>query len=89
LKSQLVNETGITQSDIYVGDTMKHIYKHRYDILHPEFPDVHYLDYDGCTNLGREKATVSNTAKIEYSNRGETLRTDVWLNGEPCNDLVY
>jgi hypothetical protein len=40
---QLVNEAGVSQSDIYVGDPMKNIYTHAYNYWHAEFPDIHYL----------------------------------------------
>ncbi|MGD0337222.1 MAG: T9SS type A sorting domain-containing protein [Bacteroidota bacterium] len=72
---QLVNVVGVAQSDIYVGDPIKHIYKHLYDVWHAEFPYVHYLDHNGYTNLGREKAVASTTAKITYSDKGMILRT--------------
>lgn len=72
---QLVNVVEVAQSDIYIGDPMKHIYKHSYDLWHAEFPDVHYLDHDShYTNLGREGATASTTAIIDYSDDGSVLR---------------
>jgi uncharacterized protein (DUF362 family) len=79
---QLVKVVGVAQSDIYVGDPMKHIYKHLYDVWHTEFSAVHYLDHDGYTNLGREKAIPSTTAKITYSDKGTVLRTS-------AGDTVY
>jgi hypothetical protein len=72
---QLVGVVGVAQRDIYVGDPIKHIYKHLFDVWHAEFPNVHYLDHDGYTNLGREKADPSTTAKISYSDKGKVLRT--------------
>jgi hypothetical protein len=72
---QLVNVVGVAQSDIYIGDPMKHIYKHLYDVWHGEFPSVHYLDNSGYTNLGREKVVASTTATIYYSDKGTVLRT--------------
>jgi len=72
---QLVYTVGVEQSDIYVGDPMKHIYKSLYDVWYGEFPNVHYLDHNGYTNLGREKAIPSTTAKITYSDKGKVLRT--------------
>ncbi len=53
---QLVNVVGVNQSNIYIGDPMKHIYKHLYDVWHGEFPNVHYLDNSGYTNLGRKSS---------------------------------
>ncbi|MGD0338363.1 MAG: FlgD immunoglobulin-like domain containing protein [Bacteroidota bacterium] len=79
---QLVNVVGVDQHDIYVGDPMKHIYKHLYDLWHGEFPYVHYLDNSGAyTNLGREQAIKSTTAVIHYSDHGTILRPNVW--GDP------
>jgi hypothetical protein len=70
----LVNVVGVAQTNIYIGDPLKHIYKHLYDVWHGEFPNVHYLDYSYST-LGREKVVASATAKICYSDRGTALRT--------------
>ncbi len=88
----LVNELGIAQSDIYIGDPLKHIYKDNYEKWHGEFPDVHYLDYSYNT-LGREKVTVSSNAIIDYSDRGAVLREGDWtsaLVGDPIHtDNLY
>ncbi len=70
---QLVQIAGVAQTDIYVGDPMKHIYKHCYDLWHAEFPDIHYLDHDGFTQLGRVKAEVNASASLFYSDRGAVL----------------
>jgi hypothetical protein len=80
---QLVNVVGVAQNDIYVGDPLKHIYKHLYDVWHAEFPNVHYLDNSGYANLGREAVVPSATAAIYYSDRGTTLRTNVWTDNYP------
>jgi hypothetical protein len=85
---QLVNVVGVAPGDIYVGDPLKHIYKHLYDVWHSEFPEVHYLDNGGYTNLGRENVTPSATAVIRYSDRGSVLRTNVWSNGYPGDNPV-
>jgi hypothetical protein len=84
---QLVNVVGVAQTDIYIGDPMKHIYKHLYDVWHGEFPNVHYLDYDHST-LGREKVVASNTAIIHYSDRGTVLRKNDY-NAATSNEPVY
>jgi hypothetical protein len=85
---QLVNVIGVPQDKIYIGDPLRHIYKHLYDYWHAEFPDIHYLDHDGYTNLGREKVIVSDTTKIIYSDRGKILRTNVWSGGQEGDDPV-
>ena len=73
---QLVHVGGVAQGNIYVGDPLKHIYKHLYDAWHGEFPNVHYLDNSGYTNLGREVVVPSTTATITYSDHGTVLATD-------------
>ena len=86
---QLVGVVGADQSDIYVGDPLKHIYKHLYDAWHGEFPDVHYLDNSGYRQLGREPVVASTTAVIHYSDRGAILRTNVWSDNYPGDNPVY
>ena len=44
LLRELVNEVGVNQADISVGDPMTDIYGHNYDIWVAEFPGVHYID---------------------------------------------
>jgi hypothetical protein len=85
---QLVGVVGVSQQDIYVGDPMKHIYKHLYDAWHGEFPGVHYLDNGGYESLGRESVVPSTTAIIHYSDRGTILMTDP--GDQPVNqDYLY
>ena len=83
---QLVYNANVAQEDIYVGDPMKFIYKHVYEYLHAEFPNVHYLDHTGHTNLGRELAEKGTTPLIKYSDRGTVLV----YNGQPVyEDNLY
>jgi hypothetical protein len=88
----LVNVVGVDESDIYIGDPLKHIYKDAYEKWYGEFPDVHYLDYSYNT-LGREKVVESSTAVIDFSDRGTVLREGDWtsaLVGDPINtDNLY
>jgi hypothetical protein len=79
---QLVNNANVAQEDIYIGDPMKFIYKHIYEYLIDEFPNVHYLDHTGHTNLGRELAVKGTTPLIKYSDRGTVLV----YNGQPVYD---
>jgi hypothetical protein len=80
---QLVDIVHIAQSDIYIGDPMKHIYKHAYERWHQRYPGIHYLDHDNYAGLGREQAKPSATAKIYYSDRGTILRPNVSYPGNP------
>lgn len=85
---QLVNVVGVAQSDIYVGDPMKHIYKHLYDLWHGAFPNVVYLDYDHTT-YGRTKVVASTTAKIFYSDRGSVLRANGFTYSSRDTTRIY
>jgi hypothetical protein len=82
---QLVNTAKVPQANILVGDPLRHIYKHCYDIWHPEFPSVHYLDHNGYA--GREKVLASQTAIIHYSDRGKVLHTST--GGATVSDHLY
>ena len=54
---QLVNVVGVNQSDITVGDTSAYFPNHYWNLIHPEFPNVRYLD---CAGLwGRAQAQSS------------------------------
>jgi hypothetical protein len=86
---QLVNVVGVSQTDIYIGDPMKHIYKHCYDLWHAEFPGVHYLDNAGNTALGRELAVKSTTARIYYSDKGTVLKSGGSTGTPVTDDFLY
>ena len=77
---QLIHNAGAAQSDIYVGDPMKHIYKHACDLFHNEFPSVHYLDCDYGAELGREKVAFTLKPAIFYSDRGKIMKAGTWEN---------
>ncbi|MGE5810797.1 MAG: T9SS type A sorting domain-containing protein [Ignavibacteria bacterium] len=94
---QLIDTLGVPQSNIYIGDPMKHIYKHLYDMWNAEYPDVHYLDHDATySGLGREQAAAGDNEVIFYSDSGKILRTNVWGPWNPngpfnpaYNDRIY
>ncbi len=69
---QLVNDYGVNESDIYVGDPMKNIYNDVYDIWHGEFPNINYLD-NSTSSYGRTKVTASAWPLIFYSESGTIL----------------
>jgi hypothetical protein len=71
---QLITVCNISQSSIYVGDPMKHLYDHSYNKWHSEFPDVHYMTYDG--GLGRERVVAGEEPTVFYSDRGTILDSD-------------
>jgi hypothetical protein len=72
---QLVNVLGVSQADISVGDPMKHIYKHCYEVMYPEFENVIYLDNDH-SNLGRTMVTPGLYDTVFYSDRGALISAE-------------
>ncbi len=80
---QLVDIVHVAQSDIYIGDPIRNIYKEWYDQWYPKYPNVHYLGHDkgsgsvDYSKLGREQVVVSKTAIIHYSDRGTVLHPNI------------
>jgi hypothetical protein len=87
LLRHLVNEVGVAEDDIYIGDPQKHIYSHDYTLWYGEFPDIHYLDHDWTTS-GRELVVAGHDSVIYYSDSGAVLRADAW-NWPPTGDPIY
>jgi hypothetical protein len=73
LLRQLVNEVGVRQEDITVGDTLAYLVEEYYQILHGAFPRVQYVDYAG--KFGRIKAQISD-APLYWSIRPQGKETD-------------
>ncbi len=69
---QLINDYGVKQENISVGDPMKHMYKHVFDMWHNEFPNVIYIDSDA--RLGRTAPVKSSQPSIYYSDRGNDFK---------------
>ena len=69
---QLVNECGVAQSDIYIGDPISHIFSHNYDAWYDEFPDIHYIDRT-TTQYGRTMIFESTNALVYYSDQGSVM----------------
>lgn len=55
---QLVGTVGVDQNDITVGDPTGMVPSYCWNMLHPEFPNVHYMDNYGGS--GRTRAEFSN-----------------------------
>ena len=69
----LVHEIGVPQENISFGDPMQCVVDKWWDVIHPEFPNVNYIDQKGA--CGRSKAINGTTDDIFYSDRGTILRT--------------
>lgn len=72
LLDQLVNERGISQSDIYVGDPIAHIFQDVYEQIVAVFPDVKYVD-KSHSDLGRTKISEASEPVIEWSDKGDVM----------------
>jgi len=76
---QLVNEAGVPQGVIYVGDPARNIYKEFYDLWHTEFPGVHVLGDNlihteiDITGLGRTPVAVTATDRVFWSDHGSVM----------------
>ena len=68
LLRELVNELGIDQSDIAVGDPFAHIYGHNYNVWVKEFPDVIYADRSSAMH-GRTLIAPSENDLIHFSDK--------------------
>ncbi len=71
---QLVNECGIRQSDIAVGDPQNPLWGHNYDAWHAMFPEVVYTD---CMNGTHGRTLMKPTAddKLFYGDKSQTDKT--------------
>ncbi len=74
---QLVKTAGVAEKDIFVGDPIRHVYKHCHDLWHAEFPDVNYLDHDYGAEKSRVQTVASASPQIFYSDRGSVLGSSV------------
>lgn len=76
LLRQLVNQAGVNQEDISVGDPLSLFPSQYYDLLHGEFPDVRYIDYTaGSEGHPRTKVAYSKVP-LYWSSRPEGKKQD-------------
>jgi hypothetical protein len=87
----LINEYGIPQENISVGDPMRDIQNEYWDIWHKEFPSVKYICHKG--GQGRTLAVKGAKASVFYSDKGTVLRSGSWSDmsvGNPeYKDTLY
>ncbi len=76
LLRQLVKAVGVNQQDISVGDPLALFPNQYYDILHGEFPDVHYVDNAGG-NVDHPRTRVEySSIPLYWSSRPEGTTQD-------------
>jgi len=63
---ELINDAGIPQENISIGDPMCPIWGHNYEVWSKEFPNVKYLDKN-TTKFGRTLVKVSEKPLVFYS----------------------
>jgi hypothetical protein len=71
LLRELVNEAGVKQTDIEIGDPIAHIFGHNYSIWHAEFPDIIYVDRFS-DNFGRTLIKTSEKDLLFYSDKKQS-----------------
>jgi hypothetical protein len=74
LLRQLVNEAGVPQENIYIGDPIADIWNTLYNVWHAEFPNIKYVSKRNIP--GRTRITASTVPGIHYSDKG-TVMTEV------------
>lgn len=68
---QLVNEVGIDQTDISVGDPQNPIWGHNYDAWHNEFPSIIYID-KVYPDFGRTLIKETSKDMVYYSDKSQS-----------------
>lgn len=71
LLRELVNELGVNQADIAVGDPITDTYGHNYDIWFAEFPGVVYTD-KFSTKFGRTLISPTSNDLLFYSDKSQS-----------------
>jgi hypothetical protein len=78
LLRQLINEAGVPQENIYVGDPMSHTFKHNFQVWYDEFPNVKYTDkHSGSESHKRTRIYSANDESMEYSDDGEVMKDGI------------
>jgi hypothetical protein len=74
LLRQLVDEAGVDEADITVGDTLCYFPNEYYNMCHDKFPNVRYLEYLG--KFGRTAAKLSSVPLYWSTPDAEGKQTD-------------
>ena len=91
---QLINEAGVEQEDIFIGDPLKNVYQHLFDMWKSEFPNINVLGNDifykdiklnqslNLSATGRIPVVPSTNDLIFYSDKGSVM-------DEAISDKLY
>ena len=87
----LINEYGVPEGNISVGDPQRDIQNEYWDLWHTEFPNVKYICNKG--GQGRTIAVKGKKPSVFFSDKGAVLRTGSWADmsvGNPVyQDTLY
>ncbi|MGA3246000.1 MAG: T9SS type A sorting domain-containing protein [Bacteroidota bacterium] len=87
----LINDYGIPQENISVGDPQRDVQNEYWDIWHTEFPNVKYICNKG--GQGRTLAVKGTRPSVFFSDKGAVLRSGSWSDmsvGNPVyQDTLY
>jgi hypothetical protein len=72
----LIDDCGIPQEDISVGDPQRDIQNEYWDLWHTEFPNVRYICHKG--GQGRTFAGKGTKPSVFFSDKGAVLRSGSW-----------
>ncbi len=76
LLRQLVRQAGVDQQDITIGDPLALFPNQYYDLLHGEFPNVHYLDHDGGNAAHPRRGVRYSSVPVYWSSRPTGKKQD-------------
>jgi hypothetical protein len=68
----LVEDAGVPEENIYIGDPIAHIWADVYDKLHAAYPNVHYVD-KSTSSYGRTRIYPETTASMVFSDKGHIV----------------
>jgi len=83
----LIDDYGVDQEDIYVGDPVKYFTKPYFDKCFPHYPEVHYIN--AKTESNREKLEYTDTP-VFYSSDGsiESILPSVYVDADYIINLA-
>jgi hypothetical protein len=71
LLRHLVYTVGVSPTNVYLGDPSGNLPKYLWDMLHPEFPDVHYFDNYGGRGTQTRMRTQFSSVPFNWSTNAQ------------------
>jgi hypothetical protein len=70
--TQLIEDAGVPQDKIYIGDPIAHIWQDVYEKLLDVYPNINYVDKSG-TSYGRTAINPEGSPSMEFSDKGHIV----------------